>query len=137
MNVMDVLANRRSLIFDMFSSDKSIIEPKCCFRKKKFSKSKNVFSHSTSSLHGHKKQKDSLKTPSVLSIFSLELKISGVVVQRIHQNIEKWLLSIRNFLVEMNLRLFQTFSVLMTMVKTLLRQFRRLQQMKKIVTNYK
>ena len=36
--------------------------------------------------HSHKKQKDSLETLAVLLIFSLELEISGVVVQSIHQN---------------------------------------------------
>ena len=40
--------------------------------------------------HGHKKQKDSLETRAVLLIFSLELEISGVAVQSIHQNSEKW-----------------------------------------------
>ena len=36
--------------------------------------------------HSHKKRQDSLETRAVLLIFSLELKISGVAVQRIHQN---------------------------------------------------
>ena len=36
--------------------------------------------------HSHKKRKDSLKTRAVLLIFSLELEISGVAVQSIHQN---------------------------------------------------
>ena len=40
--------------------------------------------------HSHKKQKDSLKARAVQLIFSLELEISGVVVQSINQNIEKW-----------------------------------------------
>ena len=40
--------------------------------------------------HGHEKRKDSLETQAVLSIFSLELEISGATVQRIHQNSEKW-----------------------------------------------
>ena len=34
--------------------------------------------------HSHKKQKDGLKTRTVLLIFSIELEISGVVVQRMH-----------------------------------------------------
>ena len=42
------------------------------------------------SYHSHKKRKDSLETRSVLLIFLLELKISGVAVQSIHQNIKKW-----------------------------------------------
>ena len=42
--------------------------------------------------HSHKKRKDSLETLVVLLIFSLELEISGVAVQRIHQKSEKqWL----------------------------------------------
>ena len=40
--------------------------------------------------HSHKKQKDSLETQAVLLMFSLELEISGVAVQSIHQNSEKW-----------------------------------------------
>ena len=39
--------------------------------------------------HGHKKRKDSLETRVVLLMFSLELGISGVAVQSIHQNSEK------------------------------------------------
>ena len=40
--------------------------------------------------HSHKKRKDSLETRAVLLMFSLELEISGVAVQSIHQNSEKW-----------------------------------------------
>ena len=40
--------------------------------------------------HSHKKRKDSLETRAVLLIFFLELEISGVAVQGIHQNSEKW-----------------------------------------------
>ena len=57
-------------------------------------------------------------------MFLLKFEISGVAVQGI-QNSKKWVLSVRMFLVEMTLRLFKPFSVLMTMVKTLLRQLRR------------
>ena len=38
----------------------------------------------------HNHYKDSLKTQVVLLIFSLELEISGVTVQRRHQNSKKW-----------------------------------------------
>ena len=38
----------------------------------------------------YKKRKDSLETRAVLLTFSLELEISGVAVQRIHQNSVKW-----------------------------------------------
>ena len=38
----------------------------------------------------YKKRKDSLETRFVLSISSLELEISGVVTQSIHQNSKKW-----------------------------------------------
>ena len=44
--------------------------------------------------HSHKKRKDSLETRAVFLIFSLELEISGVAIQRIHQNSEKWWLLI-------------------------------------------
>ena len=40
--------------------------------------------------HSQNKRKDSLGTRAVLLIFSLELEISGVAIQRIHQNSEKW-----------------------------------------------
>ena len=40
----------------------------------------------TGCLHSHMKLKDSLKTQVVLLIFSLELEISGVAVQSIHQS---------------------------------------------------
>ena len=40
--------------------------------------------------HSHKEWKDSLEIRAVLLIFSLELEMSGMVVQRIHQNSEKW-----------------------------------------------
>ena len=51
---------------------------------------KNESIHLNSWHHSHKKQKNSLETQVVLLIFSLELEISGVVVQRIHQNSKKW-----------------------------------------------
>ena len=40
--------------------------------------------------YSHKKRKDSLESRTVLFIFSLELKISGVAVQSVHQNSDKW-----------------------------------------------
>ena len=43
--------------------------------------------------HSEKKQKDSLKTWGVLLIFLLELEMSEVVVQQMHQNTKKWLFS--------------------------------------------
>ena len=51
---------------------------------------KNESIHLNSWHHSLKKQKDSLEARVVLLIFSLELEISGVAVQRIHQNSEKW-----------------------------------------------
>ena len=42
--------------------------------------------------HSHKKRKDNLEIWATLLIFLLELEISWVVVQRIHQNSKKWLL---------------------------------------------
>ena len=52
--------------------------------------------------HSHKKRKDSLETRTILLIFSLELEISGVAVQKIQWNSKKWwlfeeLLSENNF----------------------------------------
>ena len=49
--------------------------------------------------HSHKKQKDSLETRTVMLTFLLEIKIR-VTVQEIHQNTEKQLLLVRNFLVK-------------------------------------
>ena len=40
--------------------------------------------------HSHKKLKDSLEGQAILLIFFLELEISGVAEQSIHQNSEKW-----------------------------------------------
>ena len=40
--------------------------------------------------HSYKKRNNSLETRAVLLTFLLELEISGVVVQRIHQNSKKW-----------------------------------------------
>ena len=43
--------------------------------------------------HSHKKWKDSLEARAMLLTFSLELEISGVAIQSIHQNSENlWLL---------------------------------------------
>ena len=39
--------------------------------------------------YSHKKWKDSLETKAVLLVFWLELEISGVAVQEIHQNSKK------------------------------------------------
>ena len=51
---------------------------------------KNESIHLNSWHDSHKKQKDSLETQVVLLIFLLELEMSGVTVQRIHQNSKKW-----------------------------------------------
>ena len=89
---------------------------------------KSIFNHS------HKKRKDSLETRAALLVFSLELEISGVTVQRIHQNSKKWwlceeLLSENDF--EAVLPTFCSYDL----APTLLRQFRRSLQIKKIITN--
>ena len=55
--------------------------------------------------HSHKKRKDSPETRVILLTFLLEIEI-GVAVQEIYENTKKWLLSVRNFLVKMTLRLF-------------------------------
>ena len=63
-------------------------------------------------------------------IFLLQLEISGVAVQKINKKSEN-----RGFfLVAMTLRPLKPFPV-MNMVPVLLRQFRRLLQVKKIITN--
>ena len=51
---------------------------------------KNKSIHLNSWHHNHKKQKNSLETQIVLLIFSVELEISGVAVQRIHESSKKW-----------------------------------------------
>ena len=56
--------------------------------------------------HNHKKRKDNLEARAVFLIFSLELGISVVAVQGIHQISKKWLLPVRSFFVKMTLRLF-------------------------------
>ena len=40
--------------------------------------------------HSHEKQKDSLERWTARLIFLIELEISGVAVQGIHQNSKKW-----------------------------------------------
>ena len=65
--------------------------------------------------HSHKKRKDSLETRAVLLVFWLELEISGVAVQEIHQNSEKAACS-EDFLFSFS------FSVLIAILQRLLRQ---------------
>ena len=81
--------------------------------------------------YSHKKQKDSLETRAVLLIFSFELEIFGVAVQRNRKNgdFSEELLSENNF------EAVLTISVVMAMVPTLSREFRRSLQIKKIITN--
>ena len=81
--------------------------------------------------YSHKKQKESLETRAVLLIFSFELEIFGVAVQRNGKNgdFSEELLSANN------LEAVLTISVVMTMVPTLSREFRRSLQIKKIITN--
>ena len=51
---------------------------------------KFLYLNTSKPVHSQKKRKDSLETRTVLLIFSLELEISGVAVQSIHQNSKKW-----------------------------------------------
>ena len=51
-------------------------------------------------VHSHKKRKDSLEKRAVLLIFWLALEISGVVVQRVHQNSEQKVAVSEDFLSE-------------------------------------
>ena len=80
-------------------------------------------------------KKNNLETKLILLIFLLKIEISEKVVQAKHQNSKKWLFLVRIFLVEMALRLLQPFSVVMTLMQTLLWQLRRSLQMKKTITN--
>ena len=50
---------------------------------------KNETIHLSSWHYSHKKQKNNLEIQVILLIFSLELEISGLAVQRIHQNSKK------------------------------------------------
>ena len=77
------------------------------------------------------KQKYGLETRAVLLIFSFELEIFVVAVQRNGKSgdFSEELLSENNF------EAVLTISVVMTMVPTLSREFRRSLQIKKIITN--
>ena len=55
----------------------------------KYVSTQNFF-HVSKFQHSHKKRNDSLETRVVMFIFLLELEISGVAVQSLHQNCEKW-----------------------------------------------
>ena len=82
--------------------------------------------------HSHKKQKDSnLERQAVLLILSLEPEISGVTVQRIQQ--QKMMAFARHCSLKMTLRLFY---VVITMMSTLLREFIRSLQIKKIIIKH-
>ena len=48
-----------------------------------------MHSCTVSFIHSHKKRKDSMETRVVLLVFLLELEISGLAIQSIHQNSEK------------------------------------------------
>ena len=71
----------------------------------------------------------------ILVEISYKLEIPGEAVQRIHQNSEKMVAFMRNCLVKINLRLFLLLSIFMTMVPPLLRQFKKLLQIKKFIKN--
>ena len=57
-------------------------------------------------IHSHKKWKYSLETRVVLLTFSLELEISELAVQNIHQDGQKMVTFVRNCSVKVTLRLF-------------------------------
>ena len=68
--------------------------------------------------------------------FSLELEMSGVATQhRVYMKTAKSGDFVRNGLVKITLMLFKPLSVVMTMMPTLLRQFRKSLQIKKCVRN--
>ena len=84
--------------------------------------------------HSHKKWKDSLERWAVLLTFCLNLKYLGWPYRayiKTSQNGDFW----EELLSENELRLFQPLSVVMTIVPRLLRQFRRLLQIKKGIAN--
>ena len=68
--------------------------------------------------HSHKKQKDSLETRAVLLAFLLETE-NMVAALGMHQNTEKRLLSLKNFLMRMTLRLILRLSVVRNMVMSI------------------
>ena len=98
---------------------------------------KNESIHLNSWYHSDNKQKDSLETRVVLLIFSLELEILNIWGSRKDNTSKprKMVAFVRNCLVKMTLRLFQLISVVVTMLRTLLRQNRRSLQIKKITIN--
>ena len=57
---------------------------------------------------------NSWKHRSYLLIFSLELEIYGVAIQNIHKNSKRIVAFVRNCLVRMTLRMFQSIFVVMT-----------------------
>ena len=92
---------------------------------------KNESIHLSPLHHRRKKQKDSVETRVVLQIFSLELEISEVTLHR------EYIKTAKNggFCEEL---LSENYfeAVLVNMVLTLLMQFRRLLQIKNIITNH-
>ena len=81
--------------------------------------------------NSHKKRKDNLETSVALLTFSLELEISGVAVQKTYRNSKKlWLCE--ELLSEIYFEAVLTTFVAMTMVPTLLRQFRKSLQIKRL-----
>ena len=91
---------------------------------------KNESIHLSSLHHRHKRQKDSLEIRVVLLIFSLELEISEVTLYR------EYIKTAKNggFCEEL---LSENYfeAVLVNMMLTVLMQFRRLLQIKNIITN--
>ena len=80
--------------------------------------------------HSHKKRKHW----PYCCYLCLNLKYLGQLTETKSKQ-QKMVALVRNCSVKMKWRLFQPLSVVMTMVPTLLRQLRRLLQMKKIITN--
>ena len=84
--------------------------------------------------HSHTRRKDRMERRTVLLLFSLELEISGVAIQRIHQKAKNGGF-LSNYSVKIFLKLFQPLYIVMTMTPTLLRHIRRSLQIMKILRN--
>ena len=91
----------------------------------------------TPRVHSHEKRKCSLETQTTLLIFSLELETSGLAVQSVHQNRKSGGFCeelLNEFAYLVTLKMFQPLPV-MTMLSTLLKQFKASLQNKKSLAN--
>ena len=85
--------------------------------------------------HSHRKQKDSMKTQALLKDILVWTWNTWVGHRQNTSKQREMVASMKNCLVNMTLRLFYQFFVVMTMVPALLKQFRGSPEIKKITTN--